>query len=118
MSAAWVYTMWNAETGEPIYVGCTGNLGQRMRQHERRWWYPQVTWIGAVRFESRDEALEAESVRIHKLRPRVNRQFNPRCTPAWVETENAALFDEYLYGQSTTPRERKSESLRLLRGAA
>lgn len=70
-----VYTFWQGST--PLYVGCTVNLQQRMREHRRTVWMSAATWIAWVTFPDRNAGLMAEAERISKLRPHYNIRYNP-----------------------------------------
>lgn len=71
-----VYTFWHDRT--PLYVGCTGNLRQRMAAHHGSAHDVRANWISVVPFEDEDEAFGAEADLIWSLRPLHNVQHNPR----------------------------------------
>jgi hypothetical protein len=57
---------------QPLYVGCTASLTRRLRVHQGKPWWPDVTRIDLASFTSRDEALEHEAKLISELRPSHN----------------------------------------------
>lgn len=89
----YVYSAFDADR-RPLYVGYTGNLRQRMRQHKSASaWVQRAAVIYVERFATRDEALTREAERIRNFRPIHNIQGNPRycdvadviAVRAWVE---------------------------------
>lgn len=80
-----VYTMHESQRriSVPLYVGMTGDLYRRLSIHRRdRVWWPLVGDIVLERFASKQDAAEAEELRIHKLRPLFNITGNVHATPA------------------------------------
>src|SRR5690606_10898520 len=56
-----VYRAWDGE-GRLLYIGCTVDLEQRLRQHrETSPWYPYAVTVSSVAYSTRAEAAEAES---------------------------------------------------------
>lgn len=120
-----VYTIWSGTT--PVYVGQTGNVARRLREHARgSYWYRNVTHISVVPCESRSEARRVEAHCIGKLRPLGNAHCNPRRTSVaemvaryeWVESFqllNGTRADRHRWLGShpeATPAERKWIALR------
>lgn len=62
-----------SKTGEPLYVGATGNVSIRVGKHakEKSWWI-EVADIDVEMYASKAEALAAERDAITKLQPRYN----------------------------------------------
>ena len=67
-----LYRHYDAE-GTLLYVGISLNAAARLAQHrEHATWYSQITSVTIEKFDSRDEALAAETVAIRKESPRYN----------------------------------------------
>lgn len=88
-----VYTLFGADM-VVLYVGQTGNLHQRMRDHQRRFG-DLVTCVAVDPCATREEALELEHRRIVELRPLHNKQGNPRFQSAWVAAAADEWWDEF-----------------------
>jgi len=71
-----VYRLYDAEHN-PLYVGATANLEQRIAHHrsQREWW-PEVASVETETFPSLGTAIDAELARIKTLTPRYNRRHN------------------------------------------
>lgn len=93
MSAA-VYTIWGER--EALYVGCTRDLTRRMREHDHTSRFmADARWIAVVEFADWETAHREENLRIAKIRPVHNRQFNPRRDSVALRTENERLWAEW-----------------------
>lgn len=57
-----------------LYVGVTFMLGNRLYEHSKKHWWPDVARRELVMFENRREALEAEREAIRTEDPRHNIQ--------------------------------------------
>lgn len=67
-----VYRLYN-EGGDLLYVGKSINPESRLRQHERRIWWKDVTQIVHQWFDSEADALRAEDAAIRDENPLYNR---------------------------------------------
>lgn len=67
-----LYRMWGAD--ELLYVGISNNAPRRFEEHagDKSWW-PQVLNVTVEHFPTRDEALAAEILAIHREFPVHNR---------------------------------------------
>lgn len=67
-----VYIAW--ADGQPLYVGCTVNLAQRLRGHELTGaaWPEQATHVDFFDFPNKASALEVERATIRALQPTYN----------------------------------------------
>jgi excinuclease UvrABC nuclease subunit len=71
------------EHGKLLYVGIAGNPGRRFEQHaDTKAWWPEVARVDLEHFDTRDEALIAETIAIVNEEPAYNiRHGNPEaCT--------------------------------------
>lgn len=66
-----VYRMYD-DRGRLLYVGVTGDIGQRFGDHSMKRWFPLVERITLEWHETRAQAVLAESRAIAKERPRYN----------------------------------------------
>lgn len=62
-----VYELWGDR--ECVYVGLTSDLGQRLRSHSVKEWWPNVVRVVADIHPNRYSGLAAEKERIQELRP-------------------------------------------------
>lgn len=64
-----------APGGEALYIGVTNNLGRRMMQHARKWWFITVDpWACTFeQFATRGDVLRAEAEAIAEEQPAMNR---------------------------------------------
>lgn len=68
-----VYLLYTNRVSNPLYVGFTGNILNRLSQHRRgRAWWPLVDRIFVETIEDRYDALEYEDRCIYHLRPLFN----------------------------------------------
>ncbi len=85
-----VYRCYGA-SDQLLYIGATADIAVRMRAHERvRSEWPQVKRVDAVWYETRAEALAAESSAIASELPAWNR----RDIPDWRPTHKGRLSTE------------------------
>lgn len=64
-----LYRLYAAD-GTLLYVGVTGNLLKRFREHRyKKSWWPQVTGMRLAYYDSRAEAEEAEDAAIRSENP-------------------------------------------------
>jgi hypothetical protein len=72
-----VYTAYNAD-GDPLYVGATSHLLNRLRMHERSSaWWAGAAWLSVSEPMNREDSMNAERDLIRALRPPHNIQHNP-----------------------------------------
>lgn len=72
--ASTVYRCYDAE-GRLIYVGCTGNLEQRLRGHRNSsWWSVQIADVRTTDYPTAIEGRIAEREAIRTEHPRWNTQ--------------------------------------------
>ena len=76
MSAV-VYRFMDA-AGRLLYVGCSGNLGQRLASHGGKPWFPEVATIAVEHYATRTAALWAEAHAIATESPVHNTQHATR----------------------------------------
>lgn len=69
-----VYELYAAD-GTCLYVGCTLNLVQRLRQHSVKDWWPEIARAEANRHPDQAAGRAAERERIQALNPTRNQQF-------------------------------------------
>jgi predicted GIY-YIG superfamily endonuclease len=70
---SYVYIMHTDRVRNPLYVGCTNNIANRLSQHRtHKAWWPLVDRIIVDCYEDRYQALEAEEQRIVRMRPLLN----------------------------------------------
>lgn len=113
MAAHYVYRIYDADR-RLIYVGCTGNLSQRLAVHRygySAWWNSQAVKTVAKVFRTKREALDAEQVAIRSERPRWNIS-GKWCTNAdWTADEFGdfvmALINSPEFGPGTLRRARR-----------
>lgn len=67
-AAHMVYELYDS-AGEPLYVGCTHDIAQRLGALRRRPWWPQVAEIHTQTYIGRDVAMSHEAGRIAELQP-------------------------------------------------
>lgn len=61
------------ENGKLLYVGITGDNTKRQSQHRRSsFWFGQIASATFEHYETREEALDAESIAIEKEKPAHN----------------------------------------------
>jgi len=83
VNSACVYRAYD-ETGALLYVGCSGRLLARLDQHRgNKPWWSEVRHIDVQQFDSRDDALEAESAAIASESPRYNADLHASAERAW-----------------------------------
>ena len=71
-----VYRAYDA-AGDLLYIGSTGNLGQRKSQHKRKAdWYPLAASWDTIEYPTRDDAYAAESEAIDTEAPPHNNTFS------------------------------------------
>jgi excinuclease UvrABC nuclease subunit len=76
---AFVYRMFGTD-GKLLYVGMTGNLLRRFKQHEQSTpWMAEVCYCSAEKFRFRTVAVQAEQWAIFDENPKYNiaHQFRP-----------------------------------------
>ena len=79
-TARWVYLIYSGD--ECLYVGQSGDLPARIRQHTRTQpWWPTVTEVRAMVEPNSASASELETRLIRELRPAHNKQANPDVDP-------------------------------------
>jgi len=61
------------EQQKPLYVGITGDLNRRLRDHSEKAWWSEVRSIESEEFDDRKAAAKAEEIAIRKLQPKFNR---------------------------------------------
>lgn len=67
------YEMLSARTEVPLYVGCTGNVSQRLARHRaRKAWWPLVDAIAVESFDTQRAARCCEAHRIVERKPLFN----------------------------------------------
>jgi len=78
-----VYYFWRDRT--PLYIGVTGNLKRRLRQHagDHAPWSIQATRIASIPFDDEAGAYAAEAEQIASLRPTYNVRHNPARRSIW-----------------------------------
>lgn len=110
MSAHYVYRVYDSES-RLIYVGCTGNLPQRLQVHGygyTAWWNSQATKVAAKVYPSKAIAREAESSAIRSERPRWNITGKWGTNADWSEGEfhdfMTALLHSPEFGPGTLRR--------------
>lgn len=59
---------------QPLYVGCTSNIGQRLTAHAGRDWWPFVHTVKMTSYDNKGTAHQAEYDLIHTLKPEHNIQ--------------------------------------------
>ena len=80
----YVYTFWST-TGEPLYVGCTANLPQRLVNHiGGRPWFPEVARIEVTVHADAAAGTAAEAALIRRLNPTHNRVYTDHDAPRKV----------------------------------
>jgi excinuclease UvrABC nuclease subunit len=67
-----VYAFCN-EAGDPIYVGQSALLTQRLKQHTKKPWYKNVASVVAYPVAKAEDRLVLETLIILRYRPRNNR---------------------------------------------
>ncbi len=68
-----VYVFWNSES-VIIYIGMSGNLRQRLLQHDQNGDISGIAWFQWHEADSEQNAREVEAVMIRKYRPPLNIQ--------------------------------------------
>lgn len=68
--------------GEPVYVGCTVNLADRLQTHQRSPMWREVVEVHTQLYPTRLEGLSAERRLINELQPRWNFQSTERASEA------------------------------------
>lgn len=58
------------KTDTPIYIGQSGHVQERLKEHRRKKWWPSVTHIRALPMANKDQILCAEAVLQLRYRPR------------------------------------------------
>jgi predicted GIY-YIG superfamily endonuclease len=87
-----VYTFWN-ENGTPLYVGVTGNLRSRLREHYKKSWVrAEVERCTVSQPMEKPLASREERAQIIRLRPKYNKN-----TPV---DYTQSLREKYLAGES------------------
>lgn len=70
-----VYEMYD-EAGTVLYIGCTGNLAQRLSSHRsERDWFGDVARLVVDRYPDQRSGLDEERARIIRLQPKYNHVF-------------------------------------------
>ena len=87
----WTVYMFFDAAQQPVYCGCSGQTGSRLRSHSNAEWWPEVAYAHFEHFESKRVALDRERDVIERLQPRYNRLFKePRTAPLDLVPEAAA----------------------------
>lgn len=61
--------------GQHLYVGCTCNLGQRLKQHHARDWWSEVVRVEVDLYPNQRAGLDAERALIEQYQPTHNHVF-------------------------------------------
>lgn len=93
-----VYRMFDAER-HLLYVGRTGNAGQRFGDHSMKRWFPLVATIELEWFATQAEAVLVERRAIRTEHPRYNIAETPR-----AHTSAARRDIQLRFGTSPLPR--------------
>lgn len=67
----YVYQLWGREAC--IYVGLTSDLGQRLKAHSAKEWWPEVVRVAAEVYPDKYSGLDVEKDLIQQLGPLVNK---------------------------------------------
>lgn len=117
MTAHYVYRVFDAEK-RLIYVGCTGNLVQRLRFHGygyTAWWSDQAAKVVAKVYPSQQIARRVESEVIRAERPRWNISGKWSTNADWGEADFEdfilALINSPEFGPGTLRRARRIDDI-------
>lgn len=76
-----VYEFYDRD-GDPVYVGCTVNLADRLQAHQRSEMWREVAEVHTQLYATQDEGYAAERRLIAELQPRWNFQSTERASEA------------------------------------
>lgn len=95
-----LYRVYDAD-GALLYIGITGNVENRLRQHSQTslWWDEFDSWT-AEKFTSREELERAERAAIEAEVPICNVRWNPSRPPRPAHPEVAELIQVTVCGDT------------------
>lgn len=79
-----VYELYDG-AGDPVYVGCTSNLPNRLSTHSGSEMWREVAEVRATLYPDRAEAESVEALTIREFQPRWNFQHTERASDAAKE---------------------------------